>query len=129
MQYRIYFKDLEVTAKIGIHEFERRAAQRFIIDIDLLVSRKDEGDRLTAVVDYDFVRDAAIALAQSKHFELQETYCEELLALLDKPGNFDAIMVTVGKPDVFLDVGRVGCTFCTAVSPAAAAQLALLRCP
>ena len=97
--------------RIGIHEFERRAAQRVLIDIALFTAAPSDnaGDDIDAVVDYDFLRDEVSSLWAERHFDLQETLCREIAAVcLKRPGVL-GVAVATRKPDVYENAEAVGC--------------------
>jgi dihydroneopterin aldolase len=108
---RIFLSEFEVIVHIGIHDFERAAPQRMLIDVDLYVSlgvSPSERDRLDDVVDYDFIRGVILERVGRGHINLQETLCDELLAsMLAHPRVF-AARVATQKPDVYPDCKGVG---------------------
>ena len=107
---RIFLKNFEIRLSIGIHDFEKQARQRVIVNVDLYLDPdgKVERDHIDETVDYDFVRREIVALADSGHFNLQETFCEKVLAIcLARPGVL-AARVCSEKPDVYADCESVG---------------------
>ena len=107
---RIFLKNFETRLSIGIHEFEKKAKQRVIVNVDLYLDPdgKVERDHIDETVDYDFVRREIVALAESSHFNLQETFCEKILAIcLARPGVL-AARVSSEKLDVYPDCESVG---------------------
>ena len=107
---RIFLKNFETRLSIGIHEFEKQARQRVIVNVDLYIDPdgKVERDHIDETVDYDFVRGEIAALADSGHFNLQETFCEKILAIcLARPGVL-AARVSSEKLDVYADCESVG---------------------
>jgi dihydroneopterin aldolase len=108
---KIFLRGLTRQVNIGIHDFERAAAQRIIFDIDLyvpLIDSSPQRDDIEEVVDYDFVRDSVTRLLQRGHIALQETLCDALLdALLNHP-RVVAARVSTRKPDVYADCEAVG---------------------
>jgi 7,8-dihydroneopterin aldolase/epimerase/oxygenase len=109
---RLFLRDYEVWINIGVHEFEKKAEQRVVINVDLyvaLASTTPRHDRLDEVVDYDFIRREVGDRVSRGHIHLQETLCDELLArLLAHPG-VRAARVSTEKPDVYPDCDAVGC--------------------
>jgi 7,8-dihydroneopterin aldolase/epimerase/oxygenase len=107
---RLFLRGLALAVQIGIHDFEQHGPQRVIFDVDLyvpLAQSKSDADNIADVVDYDFVRDTAHRLAQSR-YNLQETLCDAFLAaLLAHPG-VAAARVSTRKPDVYPDCEAVG---------------------
>jgi dihydroneopterin aldolase len=96
--------------RIGIHPEELAGPQRVIISI-WLHCRYDDGslpDAIEAVVDYDFLRREILALAASRHFNLQETLCEAIAALALVDPRVKRVRVRSTKPDIYPDAA-VGC--------------------
>ena len=107
---RIFLKNFETRLSIGIHDFEKQARQRVIVNVDLYIDPdgKVERDHIDETVDYDFVRREIAALAGSGHFNLQETFCENILAIcLARPGVL-AARVCSEKLDVYPDCESAG---------------------
>ena len=107
---RIFLKNFETRLSIGIHDFEKQAKQRVIVNVDLYLDAdgKVERDHIDETVDYDFVRREVAGLAESGHFNLQETFCERILAIcLGRPGVV-AARVSSEKLDVYPDCESVG---------------------
>lgn len=108
---QLFLRRHEVMAHIGVHEFEKGAAQRVWIDVTLYVPyavSTPQRDRLAEVVDYDYVRDAVRALIAGQRFELQETLCDALAERLLAHPRVVAVEVTTAKPDVYPDCAAVG---------------------
>ncbi len=108
---RIFLRGLSRRVRIGIHDFERAAAQRILFNIDLyvpLVQTTPQCDRIDEVVDYDFVRNEVTRITERGHIDLQETLCDAVLnALLAHP-LVVAARVSTRKPDVYDDCEAVG---------------------
>jgi dihydroneopterin aldolase len=107
---RIFLKNFETSLSIGIHDFEKQAKQRVIVNVDLYLDPdgKIERDHIDETVDYDFVRREIVSLADGCHFNLQETFCERILAIcLARPGVL-AARVSSEKLDVYADCESVG---------------------
>ena len=106
---RIFIRDFRIQVSIGIHDFEHKRPQTVVVNADLLLepSEKAHGDRIANVLNYDTVHDGIIALAKSRHFNLQEALVDAILDLcLAQPGVIEA-RVSTEKPDVYGDC-RVG---------------------
>ncbi|MEO8164456.1 MAG: dihydroneopterin aldolase, partial [Betaproteobacteria bacterium] len=80
---RIFLKNFETRLSIGIHEFEKQAKQRVIVNVDLFLDPegKVSRDHIDETVDYDFIRREIVRLAEGSHFNLQETFCERILGI------------------------------------------------
>ncbi len=108
---RIFLKNFAVQVSIGIHDFEKAAAQRVLVNVDLYLETKAGTlpDSIEQTVDYDFLRGEISRIAAGGHFNLQETFCERILAAcLDRRGVI-AARVSSEKPDVYPDCDSVGC--------------------
>jgi dihydroneopterin aldolase len=106
---RIFIRDFRLQVSIGIHDFEKEGPQTVVVNVDLLLEPVSaaHGDRIANVLNYDVVHDGIMALAKSRHFNLQETLVEAILDLcLSQPGVVEA-RVSTEKPDVYKDC-RVG---------------------
>jgi dihydroneopterin aldolase len=108
---RVFLKNYEVWINIGVHEFEKRAEQRVILNVDLYVPlaiSTPKADELDEVVDYDFIRRTVAERLSHGHIHLQETLCDDiLLAILAHP-KVQAARVSTAKPDVYPDCESVG---------------------
>ena len=108
---RLFIKDLDVLARIGIHDFELGTPQRLLIDVDLYVDLKatsPSSDNIEEVVDYDFIRQVVFKRIEAGHINLQETLCDELAQLLLANAKVLAVQLSTRKPDVYPDCSAVG---------------------
>ncbi len=106
---RIFFHDFRLPVSIGIHDFEKQKPQTIVVNIELVLAppAKAHNDRIANVLNYDKVHSGVVALAKSRHFNLQETLVEAILDLcLAHPQVVEA-RVSTEKPDVYGDC-RVG---------------------
>ena len=77
---RLIFDAIECQCRIGAYDDERFGPQRVVIDIELELSAETEPgrDHLDDTLNYDLVRDTVLQIAQSQHFDLQETLARAL---------------------------------------------------
>jgi dihydroneopterin aldolase len=108
--YRLFFDRIHVDASIGIHDFERAARQRLLVDVELFLTRDGDADHVESVPNYDDVREDVFRIAADRHFDLQETFCETACRSIFETGRYHAVIVSSRKPDVYKDVENVGCT-------------------
>jgi 7,8-dihydroneopterin aldolase/epimerase/oxygenase len=109
---RLFLTDYEVKINIGVHDFEKQAPQRVVINVDLyvpLAHSTPKADELHEVVDYDFIRSSVQARVARGHIQLQETLADDLLALLLAHPQVRGARVSTAKPDVYPDCAAVGC--------------------
>jgi dihydroneopterin aldolase len=109
---RLFLRDYEVLINIGVHAFEKTREQRVLINVDLyipLAMSTPQADELIEVVDYDFMRSSIAARVGQGHVHLQETLCDDVLALMLAHPKVRAARVSTEKPDVYPDCESVGC--------------------
>lgn len=109
---RLFLRDCSVPTRIGVHDFEKAAAQRVVFNIDLWIALADStpsADDLTEVVDYDFIHRSIFERIGRGHVQLQETLCDDLLATMLAHPKVRAARVSTEKPDVYPDGAVVGC--------------------
>ena len=106
---KIFIRDFRLPVSIGIHDFEKKKPQTVVLNVDLLLAapRKALNDRIANVLNYDAVHDGILTLAQSRHFNLQETLVEAILDLCLSHAEVVEARVSTEKPDVYKDC-RVG---------------------
>lgn len=108
---RLFLKDYEVYINIGVHDFEKRAEQRIIFNVEIYVPLElntPKQDRLEEVLDYDFIRKTIAERVKRGHIHLQETLCDEIVAAILEHPNVMAVRVSTAKPDVYPDCEAVG---------------------
>ncbi|WP_457335290.1 dihydroneopterin aldolase [Rhizobacter sp. P5_C2] len=109
---RLFLRDYEVWINIGVHDFEKKGEQRVLINVDLyipLALSTPKADELDEVVDYDFIRRTIAGRVKQGHIHLQETLCDDVLALMMAHPRVRAARVSTAKPDVYPDCEAVGC--------------------
>jgi 7,8-dihydroneopterin aldolase/epimerase/oxygenase len=108
---RLFLRNYEVRINIGVHDFEKRGEQRVVINVELYVPltlSTPVEDKLSEVVDYDFMRSTIAARVKRGHIHLQETLCDDVAAALLAHPNVRAVAVSTEKPDVYPDCDAVG---------------------
>jgi dihydroneopterin aldolase len=95
--------------EIGIHDREIGALQRVLVDINLELDPDAVpcGDTIDAVLDYDFLRREIAAMAAGRRYALQETLCQDIVALCMGKEAVIAATVMTGKPDIYADCDTV----------------------
>ena len=109
---RLFLRDYEVWINIGVHPYEKTGEQRVLINVDLYVPlalSTPKADELHEVVDYDFIRRTIAQRVSKGHIHLQETLCDDVLALMLAHPRVRAARVSTEKPDVYPDCEAVGC--------------------
>ena len=109
---RLFLRNYEVWINIGVHDFEKKGEQRVLINVDLYIPLSmstPQQDELDEVVDYDFMRRTIGLRVKQGHIHLQETLCDDILALMLAHPRVRAARVSTEKPDVYPDCDAVGC--------------------
>ena len=109
---RLFLRNYEVFINIGVHAFEKTGEQRVVINVDLYIPLEfstPKADELDEVVDYDFIRSSIRARIARGHIHLQETLCDDMLAVMLAHPKVQAAQVSTEKPDVYPDCDAVGC--------------------
>lgn len=108
---RLFLRNYEVWINIGVHDFEKKGEQRVLINVELyipLALSTPKADELAEVVDYDFIRRTIAERVSRGHIHLQETLCDDVLALMLAHPRVRAARVSTEKPDVYPDCEAVG---------------------
>ena len=106
----VFVRDLDVMARLGIHEHERVTPQRIIVNIDLSVSEGGNPlvDDISNVVSYEIVVKKVDAIIARGHVNLVETLCELIAAACLKDKRVMAARVRIEKPDIIKNARSVG---------------------
>ena len=107
--YALFLTDHEVSAHVGVHDFEKAAPQRLRINVSLAIRGVAAGDDLADTTDYDFLRHTAAAIIHEGHIGLQETICTRMITACRARPDVAAALVSTEKPDVYPDAKAVGC--------------------
>ena len=108
---RGFLRNSEGWINSGVHAFEKRGEQRVLMNVDLYVPlavSTPVDDELHEVLDYDFIRRTIAERAARGHVHLQETLCDDVLALMLAHPDVRAARVSTEKPDVYPDCDAVG---------------------
>ena len=107
---RVFVRDLEVVASVGVYEHEKRYEQRVVFSLVLVVEVAYDGrsDRLEHVLDYSVVVEKVIRLVQHEHVHLLELLAERIAASCLADTRVRHVRVRIEKPDVLPAVRSVG---------------------
>ena len=108
---RLFLRNYEVMINIGVHDFEKKAEQRVMINVDLYIPLEKstpKADQLSEVVDYDFMRETIANRVAKGHIHLQETLCDDVVKAMLLHPRVRAARVSTMKPDVYPDCEGVG---------------------
>jgi len=105
---RFFLTGIETTCSIGIHDFERVAPQRVLIDVEVLLAAENEpaADHIDDALNYDEIRQTVVDIAESRHFDLQETLARSVFDAVRAMNTVTGLRVRTAKPDVYKDVAE-----------------------
>jgi 7,8-dihydroneopterin aldolase/epimerase/oxygenase len=107
---RVFVRDLELMASVGVFELEKRYEQRIVVSLDLWVIDDYDGrsDALSAVLDYGAVVAGVRAIAEAGHTHLIETLAERIAAASLADGRVTTAVIRIEKPDIVPGCRSVG---------------------
>jgi 7,8-dihydroneopterin aldolase/epimerase/oxygenase len=107
---RVFVRDLELMASVGIYEVEHRYEQRIVVSIDVEVVDTYDGssERISDVFDYSVMVRETEALCQSRHFKLIETLADVIAGHCLADARVRTATVRIEKPDIMPGCRSVG---------------------
>ena len=109
--YCVFIRNLTCFVHIGIHDYERDAPQRLVINMRLLArdrTHKVDGN-IKNVVCYETIKDMFLRhIATRQHWELIEELGFQLIESVMQDKRVEQIALTLEKPDVFDNCEGVG---------------------
>ena len=105
----VIMSEIEVLCSIGLHDFEKQARQRVLIDLEVALdpAREPSSDQVEDTLDYDVIREGVIRIASERHHDLQETLAGRILDFTMSLKDVVGVTVTTSKPDVYPDCRAV----------------------
>lgn len=109
LEHIILIEDLELTMSIGIYPNEKKNKQRVLISLEISMTPKSNyDDDIKNTLSYeDIIRDIE-SITTDKHYNLLETFAEDIAALCFKNNLTEKVKISVKKPDVFSNAAAVG---------------------
>jgi dihydroneopterin aldolase len=105
MTDRIVLAGMAFQARHGVNDWEKVEAQRFEVDVELLLDVRAAGlgDDLAQTIDYRRVYEITSQVVETRSFDLIEALAETIAeALLREHGQVGEVVVRVRKPEVRL---------------------------
>jgi len=94
---RVFIRDLELLARIGVHGHEQGMPQPIRINVELRTDTAPTEDGLHEAVDYESVANAIRAIVSSGHINLAETLAERIAASCLEDKRVVSVRVRVEK--------------------------------
>ena len=100
---------IETRCSIGLHDAERAAEQRVLVDVELQLDpgREPRRDDVSDTLDYDRIREAVVRIAGEGHFDLQETLARRIFDAVTALPGVTGAAVRTQKPDAYPDCGTL----------------------
>jgi 7,8-dihydroneopterin aldolase/epimerase/oxygenase len=107
---RVFVRDLEIVASVGVYEIEHRYEQRIVVSVDLEVEDTYDGEseQLSAVLDYSKIVEGLERIAQAQHTKLIETLAERMARFCLEDRRVLVVRVRIEKPDIMPSCRAVG---------------------
>ena len=106
----VFVRDLELKALVGIHDHEKVAPQRIIVNVDLMVDESEpvDDDVFRTVVDYERVVKKIKQIIDEGHVNLLETLAERFAERCLEDPRVLSSRIRIEKPDVMPEAASVG---------------------
>ena len=107
---RVFVRDFEIVASVGVFEHEKRYEQRILLSADLAVHDDYDGvsDRLEDVLDYSTLVEGIALLVQQEHVNLLETLAERIARHCLADQRVESVRIRIEKPDALPMCRSVG---------------------
>lgn len=106
---RIFIRDLELGAEIGVYSHEHGKKQRIRLNLDLMVrDTQDHHDQLDNVVCYNDVTVKITRLLETGHTALVETLADKIAVLVMEDARILSVKICLEKLDAIKNTTSVG---------------------
>jgi len=107
---KVFIKNLEIDAIIGIYDFERTKAQKVVLDLEMAwdnqVAAKSEN--IDDALNYKTLSDHLKDYVGSSQFQLIETLAEQIAKIVLEEFHVQWLSLTLHKPDALDGATDVG---------------------
>ncbi len=106
----IYIKDLRIDTIIGIYDWERRARQTVILDIEMGtdIKKSAQSDAIKDTLNYKAVAKRLISFVENSNYQLVETLAENIAEILLSEFNVPWLRLQLNKQGAVRGVRDVG---------------------
>ncbi len=107
---KIFLRELEVQAVVGIFEWERNVSQKVVISLEMASDNRKAAatDRIEDTLNYKAVAKRVIAFVEDSEFQLVETMTEQIAGILIGDFELPWVKVSVSKPGAIRGSRDVG---------------------
>ena len=109
---KVFIKDLEVEAVIGVYDWEREVRQLISISLEMNFNTKKAGrsDRIDDALNYKNISKCIIELTESSKSKLIENLAQKIAKTVLSEFPVSSVIVTVEKPGALRGSKSVGVT-------------------
>ena len=109
---KVFIKDLEVEAVIGVYDWEREVRQLISINLEMNFNTKKAGrsDRIDDALNYKNFSKCIIELTESSKSKLIESLAQKIAKTVLSEFPVSSVIVTVEKPGALRGSKSVGVT-------------------
>ena len=109
---KVFIKDLEVEAVIGVYDWEREVRQLISINLEMNFNTKKAGrsDRIDDALNYKNISKCIIELTESSKSKLIESLAQKIAKTVLSEFPVSSVVVTVEKPGALRGSKSVGVT-------------------
>jgi dihydroneopterin aldolase len=106
----IYIKNLRIDTIIGIYDWERRARQTVILDIEMGtdIKKSAQSDAIKDTLNYKAVAKRLISFVEKSNYQLVETLAENITEILLSEFNVPWLRLQLNKQGAVRGVRDVG---------------------
>ena len=109
---KVFIKDLEVEAVIGVYDWEREVRQLISINLEMNFNTKKAGrsDRIDDALNYKNISKCIIELTESSKSKLIESLAQKIAKTVLSEFPVSSVIVTVEKPGALRGSKSAGVT-------------------
>jgi len=107
---KVFIKNLEIDAIIGIYDFERTTKQKVVFDIEMWwdVAKAAKSENIDDALNYKTLSDQLKDYVGKSQFQLIETLAEEVASIIIGQYAVESVKLTLHKPDALDGATDVG---------------------
>ncbi len=98
---------LNISTRIGIHEWEQRILQKVLLDIHIPLDLSACNNDITKTIDYAALCQCVTEYIESNSFSLIETLAENVAELIKTTFNVATLTLSVSKPHAVNNAGNI----------------------
>lgn len=107
---KVFIKNLEIEAIIGIYDFERTTKQKVVFDIEMWwdVAKAAKSENIDDALNYKTLSDQLIEFVGKSEYQLIETLAEDVAAIIINQYKVETVKLKLHKPDALDGATDVG---------------------